>query len=175
MLKYMKTSQDDRLVTISEACELLGLTKEELRSKCEQYGVSLYNWDGEWGFPGEHFRCFNNTLYFEQCRDGYDDSRIFLDTPANRPGPSTIPQQDIPVLTYIQNIRGLSPTYTVAEASNLLGVTPDELEKACDENGLLIIRDWDGTWFITCYEYLTLNNILYHKQCAAFREGNPLA
>ena len=93
MFKYMKTSQDDRLVTISEACELLGLTKEELRSKCEQYGVSLYNWDGEWGFPGEHFRCFNNILYFEQCRDGCDDSRIFLDTPANRPGTSTIPQQ----------------------------------------------------------------------------------
>ena len=107
MFKYMKTSQDDRLVTISEACELLGLTKEELRSKCEQYGVSLYNWDGEWGFPGEHFRCFNNILYFEQCRDGCDDSRIFLDTPANRPGPSTIPQQQTSALTYIQNIKEL--------------------------------------------------------------------
>ena len=140
MFKYMKTSQDDRLVTISEACELLGLTKEELRSKCEQYGVSLYNWDGEWGFPGEHFRCFNNILYFEQCRDGCDDSRIFLDTPANRPGSSTIPQQQTSALTYIQNM----------------------------------IQDFDGTWFITCYEYLTLNNILYRKQCAAFREGNPL-
>ena len=119
MFKYMKTSQDDRLVTISEACELLGLTKEELRSKCEQYGVSLYNWDGEWGFPGEHFRCFNNILYFEQCRDGCDDSRIFLDTPANRPGSSTIPQQQTSALTYIQNIKELEPTYTVAEASTL--------------------------------------------------------
>lgn len=172
MFNYMKIQCRDTFITIPEACEFLGLTKDELRSKCEQYGVRPYNWDGQWGFPSEHFRQLNNTLYFEQCRDGCDDSRIFADTPAKCAKKYDLPQQPTSALSPIDSIRGLEPTYTVAEACALLQVTQDELEKICTESNLLMIQNLDGTWYITCYDYLILNNILYHKQCAASREEN---
>lgn len=172
MLNYMKIQNDDTFVSIPEACELLRLTKDELRAKCEQYGVDLYNQDGQWGFPIEHFRCFNNTLYFEQCRDGCDDSHIFANTPAKCAKKYELLQQPTSALSPLDSIRGLELTYTFAEACALLQVTHNELEKICAENCLLMIQDLDGTWYITCYDYLILNNILYHEQCAACGEEN---
>jgi len=163
MFDYMKKiKQCDAFYTIPEMCKFLEMTKEELRSKCEQYGVDLYNWDGQWGLPSAHFRAFNNLLYYEQCRDGYDDSHIFADTSTS---PAKMTQQQTPVLSYIKHIKGLESTYSVDKACALLGVTPDLFERICDENNLLRIQDLDGTMYITCYEYLTLNNILYRKQC----------
>ena len=44
MFDYRKAQGFDTFVTLQKACEILGLTKDELRTKCEQYGVSLYNW-----------------------------------------------------------------------------------------------------------------------------------
>lgn len=172
MFNYMKNPCNDRLVTIQEACALLGLTKDELRSKCEQYGVLLYNWDGQWGFPSYHFRCFNNTLYYEQCRDGCDDSLIFTDTLANQSKPPKTSQPQSSALSYIENIKGLEPTYALTEVCTLLGITSGELEKICDENDFLTIQKHDGTWSVTCYEYLTLNNMLYRERCEASGEGN---
>ena len=175
MFDYMKAQGFDTFVTLQKACEILGLTKDELRTKCEQYGVSLYNWDGQWGFPIEHFRCFNNTLYFEQCRDGSDDSCIFINTPATRSKAYQSPQQQVSALSHISNIRGLESTYTLDEACSLLQFTLDVLEKICKENGILILEDLDGTQYFTCYDFLTLNNILYRKKHVIAEEGSPCA
>ena len=175
MFSYMKVQCQDTFVTIPEACDFLGLSKDALRSKCEQYGVRLYNWDGQWGFPSEHFRQLNNTLYFEQCRDGCDDSGIFADINLQRLKPVQTSKPQTSALSYIRNIKGLKPTYTVKEAGLLLGIAPDEMEKICNENGLLMIQDYDGTWFVTCYEYLTVNNMLYQKQNATSGEENTCA
>lgn len=167
MFDYMKAQRFDTFVTIQKACEILGLTKDELRTKCEQYGVSLYNWDGQWGFPTEHFRCFNNTLYFEQCRDGSDDSRIFTEAGTDSVKRFETSSRTNSMLSYIKNIKNLESIYTFDDACTLLGVTHDELENICDENDIPTFQDTNGTRVITCYEYLTLNNRIYRKQCEA--------
>lgn len=166
MLDYMKIQHCDNFFTIAKACEYLGLTKDELRSLCGRYGVELFKRDGQWGFPGEDFRRFNNTLYYEQCRDGSDDSRIFTDVSSDYVKQTNLGRTNT-MLSYIRNIKNLESTYTFENACTLLGVTPDELENICDENDIPTFQNHEGTRIITCYEYLTLNNRIYRKQCDA--------
>ena len=168
MLNYMNSVNLGAFFTIEQACAFLGMSRDELRIKCKQYGVGLYRRDGQWGFPGENFHCLNNTLYFEQCRDGCDDSRIFVDICE---GSAKTSQQSAP-LGYIKNIKGLRPTYTFSEASKLLGISPDEIENICNANGLLAVANSDGIGIITCYGYLTLNNILCEKQYGTANKEN---
>lgn len=172
MFDYMKIQHHDKFFTIAEACEHFGWTKDELRSKCEQYGVELFKVDGQWGFPGEFFRRFNNTLYYEQCRDGSDDSRIFTEASTDSIKRSETTRRTNSMLDYIKNIRNLESIYTLDDACTLLGVTPEELEDICDENGINTFQDTNGTRIITCYEYLTLNNRIYRKQCEALGKSD---
>jgi len=139
------------------------MTKDELRSKCQQYGVELSKHDGQWGFHGENFRRFNNTLYFEQCRDGDDDSRIWKEASTEQAIHHNFLGRKSTMLSYIKNIKGLSSTYTLEEVCTLLGITADELETICDENDIPTFRDNDGTPIVTCYEFLTINNRLCRK------------
>ena len=69
------------------------------------------------------------------------------------------------MLSYIKNIRNIESTYTFEDMCKLLGVTSDEVEKLCDENDISTFQTYGGIRIITCYEYLTLNNRLYRKQC----------
>ena len=69
------------------------------------------------------------------------------------------------MLSYIKNIKNLENIYTFEDTYKLLGITSDELEKLCDENDIPTFQTHDGRRIVTCYEYLTLNNRLYRKQC----------
>ena len=69
----------------------------------------------------------------------------------------------------------MESTYTLDEAYSLLQLTLDALEKICKGNGILILEDLDGTQYFTCYDFLTLNNILYRKQHVIAEEGSPCA
>lgn len=169
MLDYMKLQRYDTFFTIPEACEHFGWTKEELRAKCEQYGVEVFKINGQWGFPGENFRRFNNTLYFEQCRDGSDDSRIWTSTTATQSKQQKTSGRTSSMRNYIKNIKGLASIYTFDESCTLLGVTPEELDQICEEEDIPTFQDADGVRIITCYEYLTLNNRLYKRECEASR------
>ena len=40
---------------------------------------------------------------------------------------------------------------------------------------ILILEDLDGTQYFTCYDFLTLNNILYRKKHVIAEEGSPCA
>lgn len=174
MFDYMKIQHCDIFFTIADACAHLGMTKEELRSKCEQYGVEVFKRkdDGRLGFPGEFFRRFNNTLYYEQCRDGDDDSRIFTEAGTDRIKRFETSRRTNSMLSYIKNIKNLESIYTLDDACALLGVTVEELEDICDENGIMILQNANGTPIITCYEYLTLNNRIYRKQCEALGKSD---
>ena len=174
MFDYMKIQHCDAFFTIVEACAHFGFTEGELRSKCKQYGVELFKRkdDGRWGFPGEYFRRFNNTLYYEQCRDGSDDSRIFAEAGTDSVKRFETSRRTNSMLSYIKNIKNLESIYTLDDACTLLGVTPEELENICDENGINTFQDTNGTRIITCYEYLTLNNRIYRKQCEALGKSD---
>jgi len=167
MLDFMEIQRYDKLFTIPEACVHFGVTKDELRSMCQQYGVELSKFNGQWGFPSVKFQRFNNTLYYEQCRDGEDDSRIWKETGTEQTKQQRMTGRNSTMLSYIKNIKGLKSTYTLEEVCALLGVTAEELQNLCDENDIPVYQDNDGTPILICYEYLTLNNRLYKKQCAA--------
>ena len=169
MFDYMKVQHCDTFFTIQEACKILGFTRNELRSKCEQYGVEIQknNLNGQWGFWGENFRRFNNTLYYEQCRDGSDDSRIWTEASTSLTNQQNTIRGNFTMRNYIKNIKGLKSIYTYDETCQLLGVTKETLDRVCDQNDFMVFADSDGTPIFTCYEFLTLNNRLYREECEA--------
>lgn len=59
--------------TIPEACELLEMTKAELKEKCNQYGiVPTRNEIGEAGFSKYDIRRLYNKLYYENQQKEWD-------------------------------------------------------------------------------------------------------
>ena len=66
MARYIDYMILDDFYTIPGACELLGMDKETLRKKCEQYDVyPRKNEKGEWGFTAHDIRRLHNKMYYE--------------------------------------------------------------------------------------------------------------
>ena len=66
-MKYVDYKKLKEFYTIPELCELFEMSKSELRSKCEQYGVTpTRNEIGEAGFPKYDVRKLHTNLYYEE-------------------------------------------------------------------------------------------------------------
>lgn len=66
--------------TLQEACEAWGMNKTELKAASEKYGFYPIKdkETGVFGFDKYNFHLINNLFYFEQCRDGEDDSQMWV-------------------------------------------------------------------------------------------------
>ena len=172
MLNYMNSFDFVEFITIQTACEFLGMTKDELKAKCEQYGVEVTKFNGKWGFSPETFRGFNNTLYYEKIRDGINDSNIWADIHAckadylsNQKIQSKQNVKNPVVYSYMKTIKDLKIVYTYDEACQLLGITPEWLHLICVCHHIPQFTNSVRMPILTCYDFLTVNNILYRDQC----------
>ena len=65
-IKYIQYSGMKPFYTIDEVCELFGISKSDLRRKCEQYKVKPVRSEiGEPGFSCYDVRRLHNKLYYE--------------------------------------------------------------------------------------------------------------
>lgn len=66
-MKYIDYISMKEFYTIQETCELLEMNKQELRMKCDVYGViPTRNEIGESGFTKYDVRKLHNKLYYEE-------------------------------------------------------------------------------------------------------------
>lgn len=72
-MKYIDYNSLKEFYTIPEACELLEMTKSELKEKCNHYGiVPTRNEIGEAGFSKYDIRRLHNKLYYENQQKEWD-------------------------------------------------------------------------------------------------------
>jgi hypothetical protein len=65
-MKYLDYRSLKEFYTIPEVCELFGMTKQELKQKCEDYDVRpTRNEIGAGGFSKYDIRRLHNKLYYE--------------------------------------------------------------------------------------------------------------
>lgn len=65
-MKFIDYNSMKEFYTIKETCELLEMSKEQLREKCNQYEiVPSRNEIGEGGFSKYDVRRLHNKLYYE--------------------------------------------------------------------------------------------------------------
>ena len=68
-IPYINYKELADFYTISQVAELFGISKPDLKKKCEQYGVKpRQNEIGDYGFVRYDVRKLHNKLYHE-CRD----------------------------------------------------------------------------------------------------------
>lgn len=68
-IPYINYKELADFYTISQVAELFGISKQDLKKKCEQYGVKpRQNEIGDYGFVRYDVRKLHNKLYHE-CRD----------------------------------------------------------------------------------------------------------
>ena len=68
--KYRDHTQLESSYTIDEACNLLGLTKDELRRKCQELGISpIWNENNEFVFTKSSLRIlYNGGKFYHKNR-----------------------------------------------------------------------------------------------------------
>lgn len=65
-IPYINYKELDEFYTISQLCDLLNLSKQELKEKCELYGVKpRRNEIGDYGLVKYDVRKLHNSLYHE--------------------------------------------------------------------------------------------------------------
>jgi len=65
-ITYINYQDLDEFYTIPQLAKLLGISKQELKAKCEQYGIQpRRNEIGEYGFVRFDVRKLHNALYHE--------------------------------------------------------------------------------------------------------------
>ena len=68
-IPYINYKELADFYTISQVAELFGISKQDLKKKCEQYGIKpRQNEIGDYGFVRYDVRKLHNKLYHE-CRD----------------------------------------------------------------------------------------------------------
>ena len=65
-IPYINYAELDEFYTVQQLAKLFGITKQELRKKCEQYDIEpRRNEIGDYGFVRFDVRKLHNTLYHE--------------------------------------------------------------------------------------------------------------
>ena len=73
-IPYINYKELDEFYTVSQLANLLGISKEELKEKCEKYDIKpRRNEIGDYGFVRYDVRKLHNALYHES-RGGKKDS-----------------------------------------------------------------------------------------------------
>ena len=68
-IPYISYKDLDEFYKIQQLADLFGITKQELKKKCEQYGIKpRQNEIGDYGFVRYDVRKLHNKLYHE-CRN----------------------------------------------------------------------------------------------------------
>ena len=72
-IPYINYNELDEFYTVQQLATLLGISKQELREKCEEYGIiPRRNEVNEYGFVRYDVRRLHNFLYYES-RGGKKD------------------------------------------------------------------------------------------------------
>ena len=81
-IPFINYNELDEFSTIPQVASLFGISKKELKEKCEQHRVKpRRNEIGEWGFVKYDVRKLHNILYHESRENRYDDSYQKEDDP----------------------------------------------------------------------------------------------
>lgn len=65
-IPYINYKELDEFYTVGQLADLLGISKQELKQACEQYGIKLRrNEIGDYGFVRFDVRKLHNALYHE--------------------------------------------------------------------------------------------------------------
>lgn len=73
-IPYINYKELDEFYTVQQLANLLGISKQELKEKCEQYGIKpRRNEIGDYGFVRYDVRRLHNALYHES-RGGRKES-----------------------------------------------------------------------------------------------------
>ena len=74
-IPFIDYSKLDEFYTIQQLTKLLGISKQELKAKCEQYGIKpRRNEIGDYGFVRYDVRKLHNKLYHECRNNGKADA-----------------------------------------------------------------------------------------------------
>ena len=65
-MRYITYGEMDAFYTISELCELYGVTKDYLKKKSHQYEIYPVKIDGEYGFLKQAACNLHNKIYREE-------------------------------------------------------------------------------------------------------------
>ena len=80
-IPYVDYSKLDEFYTIRQLTDLLGVSKQELKKKCEQFGIKpRQNEIGDYGFVRYDVRKLHNKLYHE-CRNNSKSDAWEADDP----------------------------------------------------------------------------------------------
>ena len=72
-ISYINYDELDEFYTVQQLTKLLGITKQELKKKCEQYDIEpRKNEIGDYGFVRLDVRKLHNALYHESRRNKKD-------------------------------------------------------------------------------------------------------
>lgn len=72
-IPFIDYNKLDEFYTIPQLAKLLGISKQELKARCEQYGIKpRQNEIGDYGFVRYDVRKLHNKLYHE-CRGNGKD------------------------------------------------------------------------------------------------------
>lgn len=76
-IPYINYRELDEFYTIPQFAKLLGISKQELKAKCEQYDIQpRQNEIGDYGFVRFDVRKLHNALYHES-REGKKDGSAY--------------------------------------------------------------------------------------------------
>ena len=81
-IPYINYNELDEFYTVQQLAKLLGITKQELKMKCEQYDIEpRRNEIGDYGFVRFDVRKLHNALYHESRSKKKDGSYHKEDDP----------------------------------------------------------------------------------------------